>query len=70
MEGFNINSTIWLINEFAKWSRAPGAPGVIALEHELSSDSVEAFTSTFDHVRKVGWRPATVPDCIGEDWYQ
>lgn len=70
MEGFKVNDTIWLIREFAKWDRAEGSPGVVALEHELSDDSVLAFTDTFDHIRETGWRTGTLADCIGRDWYQ
>lgn len=50
--------------------------GVIALEHELSEESVGLFVGSFGELRKEGWEVGTVPDVIGRregegvDWYQ
>ena len=44
--------------------------GVIVLEHELSFESVQAFTDSHSHIASNHWRCGTVPDLLNLPWYQ
>lgn len=67
MQGFRVADSVSNILERA---RNAGGAGSIMLEHELSDESVAAFIATYGQVRQAGWRTATVPECIGQPWYQ
>ena len=44
--------------------------GVIALEHELSFESVQAFMDSYPHIEKNKWKSGAVPDLMQLPWYQ
>lgn len=44
--------------------------GIIVLEHELSEESVQAFTESRPVLKEKGWKAGTVPDLLGLPWYQ
>lgn len=44
--------------------------GVIVLEHELSFESVQAFTDSYPKLKVEKWRSGTVPDLLDVPWYQ
>ncbi|GAA6030047.1 hypothetical protein JCM8097_009229 [Rhodosporidiobolus ruineniae] len=56
--------------ELRGWQVGTKSPGVLALEHELTSHSVGAFINTYAGIKQHGWDPRCVPDLNGEVWYQ
>lgn len=44
--------------------------GVIVLEHELSFESIQAFTDSYPQLGEKKWRSGTVPDLLQLPWYQ
>lgn len=44
--------------------------GVIVLEHELSFESIRAFTDSYPTLRKKEWISGPVPDMLDLPWYQ
>lgn len=55
------------------WYNGPKSPGLIVLEHELSTFSVQAFIDTFPVLKANGWHAVTIPE-VSQDsskaWYQ
>ena len=49
---------------------AVNGEGVIVLEHELSNESIQAFTDSQPLLKEKGWKAGTVPDLLGLPWYQ
>jgi len=62
-------STARLTERMADNDRVNGE-GVIALEHELSFESVQAFTDSYPTLKQKDWRWGTVPDLLQLPWYQ
>jgi chitin deacetylase len=52
------------------WLTGPKSPGLIILEHELSTDSVAAFIAAYPQMKSTGWNISAVPDALGISWYQ
>ncbi|KAK0541888.1 hypothetical protein OC845_006854, partial [Tilletia horrida] len=51
-------------------STAPKSPGVIMLEHELTTYSVNAFIQhTWPGISKYGWKFNSIPELFGLPWY-
>lgn len=44
--------------------------GVVALEHELSFESIQAFTDSYPLLRQLKWRTGALPDLLNLQWYQ
>ncbi|KAG8743382.1 hypothetical protein FRC10_012186 [Ceratobasidium sp. 414] len=47
----------------------PKSPGLVILEHELSTQSVSVFVNNFDLIAQNGWTPKTIADAAGASWY-
>jgi len=62
-------STARLTDRMADNDRVNGE-GVIALEHELSFESVQAFTDSYPTLKQKDWQWGTVPDLLELPWYQ
>ncbi|GAA5921351.1 hypothetical protein JCM6882_005177, partial [Rhodosporidiobolus microsporus] len=67
--GSSISSQSQLENELRKWQTGSKTPGILGLEHELTSHSIQAFINTFDGIRQNGWDARCIPDLFGDDWY-
>ncbi|KAF9515211.1 carbohydrate esterase family 4 protein [Hydnum rufescens UP504] len=55
------------------WWSGPKSPGLIVLEHELSTGSVQAFIDTYPVLKANGWNIGTIPDVSldpSKAWYQ
>lgn len=47
--------------------------GCMILEHELSEESIQAFSRSYESVKSAGWKTGPLPECIYEGnapWYQ
>jgi hypothetical protein len=53
-----------------KWLSGPKSPGLVILEHELSTGSVQAFIDAYPLMKSNGWQILTVADALGSSWYQ
>ncbi|BGP13273.1 hypothetical protein JCM10213v2_001192 [Rhodosporidiobolus nylandii] len=58
-----------LVGELRSWQAGPKSPGVLGLEHELTSHSVGAFIATYSGIKQHGWDARCIPDLFGADWY-
>lgn len=47
----------------------PKSPGVILLEHELTTESVQIFKDAYSQIKAAGWKTQTLSDAINKDWY-
>jgi chitin deacetylase len=47
----------------------PKSPGVILLEHELTTESVQIFKDAYPQIKAAGWKTQTLSEAIGKDWY-
>ncbi|PLW09784.1 hypothetical protein PCANC_22293 [Puccinia coronata f. sp. avenae] len=45
-------------------------PGLIILEHELTTHSVHGFTHAWPAIRKAGWDTRPIPSLFNMPWYQ
>jgi hypothetical protein len=63
-------STQRLVDRMSEPQDVVNGEGVIVLEHELSEESVLAFTESHPQLREKGWKAGTVPDLLGLPWYQ
>lgn len=48
----------------------PKSPGAILLEHELNNQTVSVFEDYYPTLPSRGWKPMSVPDALGVNWYQ
>ncbi|GAA5850836.1 hypothetical protein JCM8547_009101 [Rhodosporidiobolus lusitaniae] len=58
-----------LLQELTGWLSGSKAPGLLPLEHELTSRSVGAFIKAYSAVQEHGWDTRCVPDLFDEAWY-
>ncbi|GAA5973755.1 hypothetical protein JCM11641_005118 [Rhodosporidiobolus odoratus] len=58
-----------LEGEVRGWQAGSKSPGVLGLEHELTSHSVAGFINTFPGIKQHGWDAHCIPDLFGHDWY-
>ncbi|GAA5831237.1 hypothetical protein JCM11251_007804 [Rhodosporidiobolus azoricus] len=65
----HIASQSDLEDELRGWQTGSKSPGILGLEHELTSHSVQAFINTFDGIADNGWDARCIPDLFGDDWY-
>lgn len=49
--------------------KKPKSPGVMILEHELNKYTVGFFTSYYPRLAGLGWKPLSVPEQFGVNWY-
>ena len=47
----------------------PKSPGVSILEHELNPVTIGLFTQYYGQLAPMGWKPQSVSDHYGRDWY-
>jgi len=47
----------------------PKSPGLVILEHELSTQSVGVFIDNYGLIAQNGWTPKTIADAVGAPWY-
>lgn len=47
----------------------PKSPGVILLEHELTTESVQIFKDAFPQIKAAGWNTQTLSEALDIDWY-
>ncbi|SCV72494.1 BQ2448_4031 [Microbotryum intermedium] len=47
----------------------PKSPGLMILEHEVTSRSIGAFMRTFPTLISKGWIPQSIPDLFSQSWY-
>ncbi|KAL1412790.1 hypothetical protein Q8F55_000538 [Vanrija albida] len=52
------------------WLNGPRSPGILALEHEITSATVEAFMAEYPKFAAQNWQVSAVADAYGLDWYQ
>ncbi|KAG8859305.1 hypothetical protein FRB96_004520 [Tulasnella sp. 330] len=52
-----------------QWINGPKSPGLIILEHELSSQSVNAFIAAYPAMKAKGWDTRSIPDLFGQPYY-
>ncbi|KAI9447952.1 carbohydrate esterase family 4 protein [Lactarius indigo] len=55
---------------FQKWLSGPKNPGLIILEHELSTGSVQAFMTAFPLIKQTNWTLTSVAELDGQGAYQ
>ncbi|KAF8739239.1 hypothetical protein AX14_010403 [Amanita brunnescens Koide BX004] len=53
-----------------KWLSGPKSPGLIILEHELSTDCVDAFIKAFPLIQSKGWKIESVARLSGGSAFQ
>ncbi|SGY69041.1 BQ5605_C004g02945 [Microbotryum silenes-dioicae] len=58
-----------LDQELNGFYNGPKSPGLIILEHEVTSRSVGAFMRTFPTLISKGWIPQSIPDLFSQPWY-
>ncbi|GAA5973742.1 hypothetical protein JCM11641_005112 [Rhodosporidiobolus odoratus] len=51
------------------WQNGNKSPGVLGLQHELSTYTVQGFIQTFANIARQGWTAGCIPDLFGEPWY-
>lgn len=51
------------------FAKGPKTPGLILLEHELSSHTVGGFVRNFATFIAAGWKPMNIPQIWGVQWY-
>ncbi|KAK4702848.1 chitin deacetylase, partial [Phenoliferia sp. Uapishka_3] len=59
-----------LDKELQAFYKGPKSPGLIILEHELTSHSVGGFVRNFPTLKSQGWIPKSIPDIWGVSWFQ
>ncbi|KAI0268178.1 hypothetical protein BC834DRAFT_868282 [Gloeopeniophorella convolvens] len=57
-------------SNFQKWLSGPKTPGLIILEHELSTGSVAAFQAGFPLMKQYNWTLKSVAELDGQGAYQ
>ncbi|GLB33810.1 putative polysaccharide deacetylase [Lyophyllum shimeji] len=58
-------------DSFIKWLTAPSkTPGIVTLEHELSTESVTAFMNNYPMIQPNGWQTGSLARLIGSSVYQ
>ncbi|KAL8279931.1 hypothetical protein RQP46_007781 [Phenoliferia psychrophenolica] len=58
-----------LDKELQAFYHGPKSPGLIILEHELTSRSVGGFMRNFATLKSQGWIPMSIPDLWSVPWY-
>ncbi|KAK4703861.1 chitin deacetylase, partial [Phenoliferia sp. Uapishka_3] len=58
-----------LDSELQGFYHGPKSPGLIILEHELTSRSVGGFIRNFPTLKSQGWIPKAIPDIWSVPWY-
>ncbi|KAI5476457.1 chitin deacetylase, carbohydrate esterase family 4 protein [Pseudohyphozyma bogoriensis] len=56
--------------ELQGFYRGPKSPGLLILEHELTTRSVGGFIRNFPTLKSQGWTPLAIPDIWNVAWYQ
>lgn len=64
--GKSQKSVVTAINKALK---KPKSPGVMILEHELNKYTVGFFTDYYPRLAGLGWKPLSVPETLGVNWY-
>jgi len=59
-----------LDQEMAAFVNMSKSPGLIILEHELTTHSVHGFTHAWPAIRKAGWDTRPIPSLFNMPWYQ
>lgn len=57
-------------SNFQKWLSGPKTPGLIILEHELSTGSVQAFMAAYPLMKQTNWTLKSVAELDGQGAYQ
>ncbi|KAF7311286.1 Carbohydrate esterase family 4 protein [Mycena kentingensis (nom. inval.)] len=56
-----------IASDMNEWIKGPKSPGLVILEHELSSDTVQAFKSAFPLMGQNGWITGSLAAVVGND---
>lgn len=56
--------------EMSRLISMPKNPGLIILEHELTSHSVHGFTTAWPQIKRAGWDTRAIPALFNMSWYQ
>ncbi|CAE6485274.1 unnamed protein product [Rhizoctonia solani] len=56
-------------NVLKKAYTGPKSPGLVILEHELSTQSVQIFMDNYPLIAQNGWKPTSIPGIAGGNWY-
>ncbi|GAA99836.1 carbohydrate esterase family 4 protein [Mixia osmundae IAM 14324] len=59
-----------LVGELSGFYAGAKSPGLIILEHELSTRTVAGFINTYPQLKAAGWDPRSISDLFGTPWYQ
>ncbi|MBW0476711.1 hypothetical protein O181_016426 [Austropuccinia psidii MF-1] len=69
---FGVQQSIKMVEAHSNeiQSSLQGGIGKIILEHELSEESVLVFKTSFENVKRNGWKTCNVAECLEIEWYQ
>ncbi|KAK1234313.1 hypothetical protein PQX77_002484 [Marasmius sp. AFHP31] len=56
----NEKTTEALLHDMDGWLAGPKSPGLIVLEHELTDQTVQAFTEAYPRIKNNGWRTGSL----------
>ncbi|KAI9625941.1 hypothetical protein KEM48_010641 [Puccinia striiformis f. sp. tritici PST-130] len=56
--------------EMSRFVKMPKNPGLIILEHELTTHSVHGFTHAWPSIKQAGWDTRPIPSLFNMSWYQ
>ncbi|KAG0149582.1 hypothetical protein CROQUDRAFT_88920 [Cronartium quercuum f. sp. fusiforme G11] len=59
-----------LLEDLKDFSKLPKSPGLIILEHEITTHSTLAFVNSWKSFKAAGWDLRDIPSLFGHPWYQ